>query len=348
MLEFYSQPPSKPKGPYQVTPTFSLGDDERAHLEDLLRVEANPYRDYQSFCAQLRDRVLPHAPDALRQACARARTRDLASDPVFLIRNCPLGEVPWLDFQRPLSSKYELKTDFVSEAWLELMAQLLGSHVVTYSSANNGDHFHDIHPAEDLAYTITQKTVNTLHFHSDLPNNRVRPDWVHLLSLRNNASNAVFTPIVRNIDLLAFVSDETRELLRAPIFHAPAAVPTRLVSSYGDSSAGYTEEHPIVFEREGRTVILYHEGCTTSPHDEGRRALSELDQVLRQVKFDLFLQEGDFVSIANNHCVHARHVVDIVDIEAHQHRWIQKTWNVTDLGKYEGMFMPERIKTSDE
>jgi len=46
--------------------------------------------------------------------------------------------------------------------------------------------------------------------------------------------------------------------------------------------------------------------------------------------------------------MHARHVVNIGDMEAHRHRWVMKTWNVENLEPYRTHFLSGRINTADE
>jgi hypothetical protein len=59
--------------------------------------------------------------------------------------------VPYLDFGNPLASKHELKKTFAAEAFLSVFAELQGTSIITYRTANNGDMFHDIHPAKKTA-----------------------------------------------------------------------------------------------------------------------------------------------------------------------------------------------------
>jgi hypothetical protein len=333
---------------YVVEPIHIFSEAERGTLTDILSIPIDPYRDYSAFHRAVQMIAKERVPRFFRDAVASAGSHDLASRPVLYFKNCPTGEVPELDYEDPLSSKYERKKDFVAEAFLAVFTELHGTAIVTYRSANRGDMFHDIHPMKRLAYTITQKTVNTLHFHRDLPNNKVRPDWVYLLSLRNSPRNLVYTPIVRLEDIFASLDGRTLETLRRPIFRAPLAVERDNISHYGSAGTGYTQPAPLLVEDRGHASFAFHEGCTESTEAEGTAAIEALREVLHREKADLVLEERDFAAICNNTCMHARHVVKIEDHEAHRHRWLLKTWNVDELEPHRRHFIEGRINTSDE
>jgi len=348
-LEYYHDYSSSPSaGHYEIEAIHSFSEAERNALTDAFAVHASPYRDYPTFQKEVQAIVRDRVPKFFREAVAAARSQDPSTRPVLYFKNCPTGVVPELDYEDPLHSKYERKKDFVAETFLSVFTELHDTAIVTYRSANHGDMFHDIHPMKKLAYSITQKTVNTLHFHRDLPNNLVRPDWVYLLSLRNSPKNIVYTPIVRLKDIFASLDASTIETLCRPIFRAPLAVEGDNISHYGRADAGHTKPAPLLFEDRGYASFAFHEGCTDSTEAEGMAAIEALRRVLHREKYNLFLQERDFVAINNNTSMHARHVVKIEDLEAHQHRWLLKTWNVDDLESHLRHFIEGLINTSDE
>jgi hypothetical protein len=164
-LEYYHDRTSSPAaGTYRIEAIYSFSETERNTLTDILTVNINPYRDYPAFREEVQAIARDRAPRFLREAVAATRAQDVNTRPVLYFKNCPTGVVPELDYEDPLNSKYERKTDFVAEAFLSVFTELHGTAIVTYRSANRGDMFHDIHPMNKLAYSITQKTVNTLHF----------------------------------------------------------------------------------------------------------------------------------------------------------------------------------------
>ncbi|MEO7732258.1 MAG: hypothetical protein ABIY55_14900 [Kofleriaceae bacterium] len=348
-LEYYQDRTASPAmGTYRVEAIHRFSEAERGILTDAFTVNISPYRDYPAFHRAVQAIVRDRVPGFFREAVAAARSHDVTTRPVLYFKNCPIGLVPELDYEDPLTSKYERKKDFVAEVFLSVFAELYGTAIVTYRSANRGDMFHDIHPMKKLAYSITQKTVNTLHFHRDLPNNLVRPDWVYLLALRNSPRNIVYTPIVRLKDIFDKLDAATVEVLRRPIFRAPLAVEGSNISHYGLAGAGYTEPAPLLAEDRGHASFAFHEGCTQAIDDEGMAAIEVLRGILHREKDNLFLQEGDFAAICNNTSMHARHVVKIDDHEAHRHRWLLKTWNVDDLEPHRKHFLKDLVNTSDQ
>ncbi len=334
--------------PYRVPTAHRFSDAQREELTARLNVGASPYREYGRFLDEVRAIAASPELATLREVCTTFRRGDLAENPALLLSNCPTGHVPMLSFEDPLASKHEIKTEFVAEAFLGLLAELQGTSIITYRTANRGDMFHDIIPMKTLEFTITQKTVNTLHFHCDLPDNKVRPDWVNLLAMRNSPLNEVYTPIVRVKDVLGGLDAKTLAVLREPIFHVPLTVVEGNISNYGRADTGHTEPRALVVEDRGYTFFAYHEGCTTSTELRGREALVALEQLTHRLKHNVFLEERDFMSISNNTAMHARHVVKVTDMEAHRRRWLMKTWNVDDVELHRQHMVPGRFNTADE
>jgi L-asparagine oxygenase len=349
-IELYPQQRAASARPtdYRVEPVHEFSEQERAELEELLAVKHNPYTDYGAYWDEIRDIARRRIPPFFREIMEQARSFDLTQRPVLYFKNCPTGHVPELSFEDPLRSKYERKSDYIAEAFHSVFAELHGTAQVTYRSANQGDMFHDVTPMKKLAYTITQRTLNTLHFHFDLPDHKIRPDWVYLLSLRNSPRNIVFTPIVRLRDALEQLDDHTLAVLRRPLFAQPRPKVAENIPHYGVKESGYHDPRPILVERGGTRSLMFFEGCHASDDAEGAQALEQLRAVLHRSKYDLFLAERDFIAMSNSNSMHARHVVAINDLEAHHRRWILKTWVVNDLEAHRHHFMNDRINTSDE
>lgn len=115
-----------------------------------------------------------------------------------------------------------------------LFSELTRTPVVGYRTAGNDDMFHDIYPMRDLAHTPSQKTVDTIKFHADIPNNRLRPDWVYLLSVRNDPVDDVYTVFIRLQDVFARLGDDVIEKLERPLFFSPKDTLGILVLAFGD------------------------------------------------------------------------------------------------------------------
>lgn len=349
-IELYQALPESARAPtgYRVEPVCRFSDRERDRLQEILAVKNNPYTDYAAYWDEIREIARTRVPAFFREAVNETRSFDLRRRPVLYFKNCPIGHVPQLDFEDPLGSKYTRKTDFVAEAFHSVFAELHGTAIVTYRTANCGDHFHDVTPMKKLAFTITQRTLNTLHFHFDLPDNKVRPDWVYLLSIRNSPRNLVFTPIVRLADALEQLDEHTLSVLRRPLYAQPRPKVAENIPQYGVTDGDYFAPAPILVDHHGAPSLRFFEGCHASDDAEGAMALERLRAVLHRSKYDLFLEERDFIAMSNDNSMHARHVVAINDLEAHQQRWILKTWIVNDLEPHRRHFVAGRTTTSDE
>ena len=158
----------------------------------------------------------------------------------------------------------------------------------------------------------------------------------------------MYTPIVRLRDALEQLDEHTLAVLRRPIFAQPKPKHGDNIPQYGIAESGYFDRKPLLIENDGTRSLMYFEGCHASDDAEGAIALERLRDVLHQSKYDLVLAERDFIAISNNNSMHARHVVAINDLEAHQRRWIQKTWVVNDLEPHRKHFVAGRLHTSNE
>lgn len=347
ILLYNEAPPSEVA--YVVSPAYVFDDDQRAELERVLDVRCNPYSDYPAFHAEIIELVdRRKIPGFLFDLGRELGQRDLREAPVIHLKNCPVGEVPYLDFDDQRRSKHALKKSFVPEAFLAVFAQLRGTPIITYRTANDGDMFHDLHPMRALQYSMSQKTVNTLAFHTDLGDNRVRPDWVNLVALRNSPKNEVLNSFVRFSDVLARLDPAVIEVLRRPIFHSPRTRVEKDISIYGDKQLGFLDSKPVLTGERGSECFFYNEDFQTSESEEGLRALAAVRAVTQPLRASVFCEERDLLSFCNNTCFHARHVVRIDDLEAHQHRWLLKTWNVDDLEPHRRHFVPGLMNTVDE
>jgi hypothetical protein len=335
--------------PYEVRPHHRFTEDERTELAHALAVTTSPYQDYPGYLAEIQRLVRAgQIPAFFREACTALKEKDVREEPIFYFKNCPTGEVPLLDFDDPVASKYARKKDFIAEAFLSVFAELYGTPIVTYRTANNGDMFHDVHPLRNLQFSKSQKSLHTLHFHTDLPDNRVRPDWVNLLCMRNSPENEVYNAFVRLRDVFATLDDELRATLEKPLFHAPKTIVKNNISVYGLGEVGYLAWKPIIVKDRGYEYLCYNESYTESESEEGKHALAALSLKLQHIRHSFFFEERDFVAMCNHTSMHARHVVKLNDLDAHQHRWVLKTWNVENLDPHRPHFVPGRINTADE
>src|SRR5688500_9510140 len=97
--------------PYRITPLHRFSDGERAELESILDIRSSPYRNYSDFLAEVRELIRRGAvPKFFTELCGEIGRRDLTKEPVFHLKNCPVGVVPYLDFEDQRASKLALKT----------------------------------------------------------------------------------------------------------------------------------------------------------------------------------------------------------------------------------------------
>jgi L-asparagine oxygenase len=342
-------PPPSWRVPYRIPVAHTFTAGQRAELEEILDVRHSPYADYAGYRDEITRLVARGAPPAyLLEVCEQFATTDHRDHPVLLLENCPTGEVPELDIDEPRLSKHERKKSFIAEAFLSVYAELVGTTIITYKNSNEGDMFHDIHPMRRMQFENSQKTVNSMSFHIDLPDSRVRPDWVNLLSLRNSRKNAVYTSFVRLRDVIAGLDPAVIAVLKRPLFTQPRTTVANHIPVYGMSESGLRDCRPILVVDRGYETFAYDEDFTIAESQEGKDALAALKARFQRIRHSLFLAERDFVSICNYTAMHARHVVEIRDFAAHQRRWILKTWNVDQVDLHRGHFVAGRINTVDE
>jgi len=323
--------------------TFSTHEAQQLHR--MLDIKSNPYQNYHLFLEEIQTLIsTDQIPIFFTDICRHIKDLDLNESPAIILRNCPIDDsLPVFDHKEPVQSKYGLKKTFIAEAFLNLYSELVGSYPVGYKTINNGDLFHDIYPKADLLNSQSQKSTVTLGFHNDLPNNKVRPDWVNILCLRNSNLNRVSTTMIRNKDIIDVLDQETLDILKEPIFFTPHEV----VSVDGGRNEEGIEIKPI-YQETDPVPLCYFETRTQSSHPEGQHAIQELDRVLHEVKQPVFLEPGDFVSIANNYSLHAREVIHIGDREAHQKRWLCKTFNVDNIKEHQAAMSDGQFRVVDE
>ncbi len=326
-----------------MRPDFVFRDAERDRLyETFLHAFVSPYDDYPAFVRWIRE-VADVGDAAARYAefCAGLRERDLAEDPLFLVRNCPIDrDLPVFDPDDPVRSKYERKRTFATEAFLALHAVLTGTELVAHSSVNGGDFFHDIYPKRSMYGTQSQKTLTTLRFHRDFTNHFVRPNFVTTVVLRDTPLNAVFSTYVVNRDAIRSLEPDVLDVLRQERFHTPYDdISTRSGAPLGEAPA-----HAVV---EGDSGLRLFEGRTRGLDPEARRALELCVRALHDHKVVYVPRPGELVGFSNDHAIHGREVHAIRDVESMQRRWLMKTHGVWSLKPLEGRFVAGRYGVVD-
>jgi L-asparagine oxygenase len=312
-------------------PELVLSDAERDGLLDaLLAVDANPYRHYEGFCAQVR-RIGGSAvvPEGLRDYVKWRRTVLPASHPVGYLKNLPIDrDLPVFDFDEPVLSKYALKKTFVGEGILALFAELSGTPGIGYLNVNDGDVFQDIYPKRALAASQSQKALNGIYFHKDLANHFVRPDYVYMIGMRSSERNVVLTTFASNESVVGALAADQLEIARQARFYTPF---DDLTKAGGNVDVGDADLHPLVV---GASDLRLFENRTKGLDDEAQAVVDAAVAAAHRCKVAVNVQAGDFVITCNNHCVHAKEIVVAEDPEGLRTRWIIKTVNVDALSPH--------------
>jgi L-asparagine oxygenase len=309
---------------------FTFEDHEKDDLiGSFLEIDPNPYAEYEAFSAVVDDLATSGAvPKRFADFCDSRKELDLFDNPYVLMQNCPLDPVvPYLDFDEPVLDKRANKKTFVAEGFLQLYAILMDQNPVGYININDGDVFQDVHPKRDLADTQSQKALKTIHFHKDLANHYVRPDWVNIIGMRSNRENEIFTCFVSNKDLLAALDEDTKRVLREEEFLTPYG---DIILASNNLAMKEASTHKVL---GGATEydIRFFEKRTIGLTDRAKAALEKLTETLHKLKEPLFVDAGVFIGSANNECIHNKEVRNVANPEDLKNRWLMKTVNLASL-----------------
>ena len=309
----------------------------------LLEIDANPYKDYAGFQAQVSALIAEGQaiPEDFRNLCHAKTYVNQYADPYVLLKNCPVDpDLPMLDLDDPVNDKRNRKTTYVSEAFLMLYADLMRQEPIGYINVNDGDVFQDIHPMRSLMETQSQKAAKTIFFHKDLANHFVRPDWVNILGLRASPENEIYTSFVRNRDLLDFLSEDVKEGLRDERFYTPY---DDLTLSSSNKKLGKAPIHRILGGAESYDIRFF-ENRTVGIDAKAQELVDEVTNALHSLKQRLLILKGDFIGSANNECIHNKEVVRIGDESAVTNRWLMKTVNVKSLDAHKLHMMDQEVR----
>jgi L-asparagine oxygenase len=311
-----------------LTADITLSDGERLALLDLLcDIDADPYRHFEGFRSQVRRLMRSRAvPQALIEYAARRVRHNPPDLPVGYLRNAPIDiDLPVFDFDEPVISKYALKRTFVAEAFLTLFAELSGTPAIAHLNINYGDVFQDIYPKRAMADSQTQKALNEISFHKDLANHFVQPDHLYMLGMRSSGPNEVWTAFAVNRDIVDSLAPDVLSVARANRFATPF---NNIVVRGVTVSPPRPGKHAIV---TGPQTVNLIENRTIGLDDEARATLKIIVETAYRVQQSIDFQPGDFVTVWNHYCVHAKQFGRITDRESLRRRWVMKTVNVDSL-----------------
>jgi hypothetical protein len=310
---------------------LALTDGEQAQLtERLMSIKGNPYEDYLEFRRMVSEMIAEGGiPDRLTRATEQIRTdRAEGTAEAHVLRNCPVDEdLPVIGNEDPSAEKKRQKTTFVGEAFLELLAQLTRTPLLSYAARFGGDFFIDVVAINKYLGQQTGYGGGEVVFHNDRTAHPVRADFITLLGMRCPPGDLVYTGFVSGRLLLAELSPQTQQVLRRPYFVTPFDV----VSKDANGDLDSTPAHAILSETASLRYLDTHTTAAQDAPVEAKDALLALKNALARVpKQRHRMQKGDVLTFANQHGLHNREQIEISDPERALQRWLLKTYSFAD------------------
>lgn len=314
-----------------MDPIHTFSDDERDRLSSVLAtVTENPYKDYPPFSRSVGALADKGAvPAEFVDVCRTIQyERRSGAAEAHALRNCPMDEeIPVLDHDDPVGSKYAAKHTFVGEAFLELFSRLTATPLLAYATRFNGDFFTDVVAHNKYRGKQTGFTDGDLVFHNDRTAHRIRADHITLLGLRCPESDLVYTGFVSGRALLAHLSDTEQHDLRKPWYVTPFDV----VSKDNNSALSAPEPHTIIENDHTFRYLDTHTAVAPDAPTEAKDALIALKNALaRAPRMRHRIRTGDLFTFANQDGLHNREQIEVTDPELARERWLLKTYAFAD------------------
>ncbi|KPW08643.1 taurine catabolism dioxygenase TauD, TfdA family protein [Pseudomonas amygdali] len=313
-----------------MIPLFTFEPEEKAHLLNLLEpLDLSPYKSYTGFSEGIR-RLHSDVPARFLSACQIIRSeRANHQQKIHVIRNCPMDRlIPELDPEDPVKDKHVKKTPFVSEAFLELFAQLTGTPLLSYETRNEGDFFTDVIAIKKYSGQLTGFSDSELVFHNDRTAHKVRADYITLLGMRCPEDDLIYTGYIDGVDIVRNLEPRHIACLREPHFYTVFDIFSRDMNkqlSTSEKHAILSNDHSIRFldtmtcvaeqaPVEARDAFIAFKSAMTRSHCKRHRILT-----------------GDLLTFANQDGLHNREKIDILNPESAASRWLLKTYAFKDL-----------------
>ncbi|MFE9449945.1 TauD/TfdA family dioxygenase [Streptomyces sp. NPDC006739] len=319
-----------------MQPFHVIGDRERDELYGALEaVDTSPYADYRAFSTAVRRAADGRVPASLAEAAERIREeRERGVSDTHVLRNCPVDkDLPELGHDDPQADKYARKRTFVGEGFLELMAQLTRTPLMSYATRFRGDFFTDVYSISRYHGQQTGYSDGELVYHNDRTAHPVRADYISLLGMRCPVQEYTCTSLVEARTLRAALPADTLRLLGERHFVTPFDV----VSRDNNRDLGLSEKHAVF---QGDYGIRYLDTHTTVAPDApgaAKDALIELKNALtRAEKKRHRILEGDLLVFANQNGLHSRELIEVNDPERSRSRWLLKTYAFRDRATADG------------
>lgn len=311
--------------------TLILSDNEKKQLVRGLIQAPSPYKNYLMFKKFVKNYICSASlPSSFVVTCKKIKLlRDTATQPHFLIKNCPLDEIRPIFSQivPPLEDKYEKKKTFVSEAFLQLFNELTETPTLAYETRNNGDFFHDVYANNKYTNTQTQKTDGELYYHNDRSAHPLRPHYLALLGMRCCSENKIYTSYIDGKSLNDKINKRHQLVLRKKLFQTPYDTYSR------DSNPKHisSEPHSIIDEASD---FRYHDTRTKPLENASLVAFEALlalkNAIVQSTKVRVNIAEGDLFSFPNRGGLHAREIIEINNNKQSKIRWLLKTYSFKD------------------
>lgn len=250
---------------------------------------------------------------------------------VALIRGCPIDRhIPVFDQNDPVNDKHRVKTSFVGETLLEVVSQLGGMPILSYTTRNGGDFFQDVYAQNQFSGTQTQKTDSDLYFHNDRTAHKIRADVLCLLGMRSDPANIINTQYIHGEDLLALVETELHDVLRQDHFTTPFDE----ISKASNATQVDSGRHAILIET---SAFRYYETRTTvadgAPAIAWRALAAVKTAITKAPRLRVPIQEGELFIFPNLEGLHSRDRVHVPHPESARRRYLLKTYNFWDISR---------------
>ncbi|MGD6740054.1 hypothetical protein ACP5PY_28495 [Photobacterium leiognathi subsp. mandapamensis] len=310
-----------------MKPIFTFNQYDRLAIVNALSTNPhNPYTEYHAFKDYVSSLVATtNLPASLCQTVESVKQQREEGIHVHVLANCPIDqELPELDLDNPVESKYEAKHTFISEGFMELMSQLLETPLFSYQARNNGDFFTDLVSFNKFKGKKTGFTGGDLIYHSDCSYHSVRADYVSLLGLHVPNEQLIYTNYIDVKSLKQHLDAESIDALSKPVFQTEVDDRSKEANSAWKSST----VHPILLKNDR----IRYQDTFTKPLDPDdfysikallalKHAMSKADKLRHMVK------QKELLIFGNQTGIHNREWIDVTDADEGNKRWLLKTYS---------------------
>lgn len=271
--------------------------DKKSPLS-LYKGELNPYNDLETFIYFANNNLDYLQNDLSRNLNLFKKYGN--QDGYLLIKNLPKDKNL---INTPIEHKDVFnKNTFISEFCLTLIGSFLGE-VYGYKDESDGIIFNNLRPkleCENLQ--ISESSQVLLELHTETAFHEFRPDFLLIYCLRHDREKVAKTGVASIRNALKSLDEKTIKLL----FESKYSVAIDLSFGNKDGKDNILKTIPILSGTIDDPYMVYDsdlmEGLTT----DAKKALEDLDLILRKTMTELTLEAGDLVIIDNKRTSHSR------------------------------------------